>query len=116
MYNKISSIILNSGKANGLSDVFIAQPDSLKENLAGKVFIIADIGGKKAEGRKILDFLISSLNETYYNDEKILLRDYVFPLTGSYKIPRATYRRFIENSSVSVRDQVSQLLGLNAST
>ncbi len=75
MYNKISSIILNSGKANGLSDVFIAQPDSLKENLAGKVFIIADIGGKKAEGRKILDFLISSLNETYYNDEKILLRD-----------------------------------------
>ncbi len=75
MYNKISSIILNSGKANGLSDVFIAQPDSLKENLAGKVFIIADIGGKKAEGRKVLDFLISSLNETYYNDEKILLRD-----------------------------------------
>jgi len=75
MYNKISSIILNSGKANGLSDVFIAQPDSLKENLAGKIFIIAEIGGKKAEGRKIFDFLISCLNDTYYNDEKILLRD-----------------------------------------
>lgn len=75
MYNKISSIILNSGKANGLSDVFIAQPDSLKENLAGKIFIIAEIGGKKAEGRKIFDFLIASLNDTYYNDEKILLRN-----------------------------------------
>lgn len=75
MYNKISSIILNSGKANGLSDVFVAQPDSLKENLAGKIFIIAEIGGKKNEGRKIFDFLIASLNETYYNDEKILLRD-----------------------------------------
>ncbi|MEI6529050.1 MAG: hypothetical protein WCN88_01420 [Candidatus Falkowbacteria bacterium] len=75
MYNKISSIILNSGKANGLSDVFVAQPDSLKENLAGKIFIIAEIGGKKTEGRKIFDFLIDSLNETYYNDEKILLRD-----------------------------------------
>jgi CRISPR/Cas system-associated protein endoribonuclease Cas2 len=75
MYNKISSIILNSGKANGFSDVFVAQPDSLKESLAGKIFIIAEIGGKKTDGRKIFDFLISSLNDTYYNDEKILLRD-----------------------------------------
>ena len=75
MYNKISSIILNSGKANGLSDVYIAQPDSLKESLAGKVFIIAEIGGKKTDGRKVLDFLISSIDDNYYNDEKILLRD-----------------------------------------
>ena len=75
MYNKISSLILNSGKANGLSDVFIAQPDSLKESLAGKVFIIAEIAGKKTDGRKVFDFLISSLDENYYNDEKILLRD-----------------------------------------
>lgn len=75
MYNKISSIILNSGKVNGLSDVFIAQPDSLKESLAGKVFIIAEIGGKKSEGRKVLDFLIANIHENYYNDEKILLRD-----------------------------------------
>jgi len=75
MYNKIAPIILNSGKANGLSDVFVAQPDSLKESLAGKIFIIAEISGKKTDGRKILNFLISSLNDTYYNDEKILLRD-----------------------------------------
>lgn len=75
MYNKIAPIILNSGKANGLSDVFIAQPDSLKESLAGKIFIIAEISGKKTDGRKVLNFLISSLNDTYYNDEKILLRD-----------------------------------------
>ncbi len=75
MYNKIAPIILNSGKANGLSDVFVAQPDSLKETLAGKIFIIAEISGKKTEGRKILNFLISSLNDNYYNDEKILLRD-----------------------------------------
>jgi len=75
MYNKISSIILNTGKASSFSDVFVAQPDSLKESLAGKIFIIADIGGKKTDGRKIFDFLISSLNNTYYNDEKILLRD-----------------------------------------
>jgi hypothetical protein len=75
MYNKIASIILNSGKTTGLSDVFVAQPDALKENLAGKIFVLAEIGGKKTEGRKIWNFLISSLNDNYYNDEKILLRD-----------------------------------------
>jgi len=75
MYNKIASIILNSGKTTGLSDVFVSQPDALKENLAGKIFVLAEIGGKKAEGRKIWNFLIASLNDNYYNDEKILLRD-----------------------------------------
>ncbi len=66
---------MNSGKSNGLSDVYIAQPDSLKESLAGKIFIVADIAGKKTDGRKVLDFIIASLQETYYNDEKILLRN-----------------------------------------
>jgi len=75
MYNKISSIILNSGKSSGFSDVFIAQPDSLKEGLAGKVFIVAEIGAKKNEAKKIFEFLIDSLDENYYDDEKILLRD-----------------------------------------
>ena len=75
MYNKIAPIILNSGKSSGLSDVFVAQPDSLKETLAGKIFIVAEISGKKAEGRKILNFLISNLDDNYYNDEKILLKD-----------------------------------------
>lgn len=75
MYNKISSIILNSGKSSGFSDVFVAQPDSLKEGLAGKFFVIAEIGAKKNEAKKMFDFLISSLETYYYDDEKILLRD-----------------------------------------
>ncbi len=75
MYNKISPIILNSGKANGVSDVFISQPDALKENLAGKIFVLAEIEGRKNDSRKILDFLISNLEDYYYNDEKIVLRD-----------------------------------------
>ncbi len=74
MYNKIASIILNSAKAAGLSDVYVAQPDSLKENLAGKIFVLAEIGGKKNEGRKIFDFLVAALNDNYYNDDKILFR------------------------------------------
>lgn len=75
MYNKISSIILNSSKSSGFSNVFIAQPDSLKEGLAGKAFVIAEIGAKKTDAKKIFDFLIKSLDENYYEDEKILLRD-----------------------------------------
>jgi len=75
MYNKIASIILNSSKADGLSNVFVAQPDSLKENLAGKIFVLAEINSKKNDGKKIFDFLVSALNDNYYNDEKILFRD-----------------------------------------
>lgn len=74
MYNKIASIILNSGKAAGLNDVYVAQPDTLKENLAGKVFVLAEISGKKSEAKKIFDFLIAALQDSYYNDEKIMLR------------------------------------------
>ena len=74
MYNKIAQIILNSGKASGASGVFVAQPDSLKESLAGKIFVLGEVGGKKTEGEKIINFIISDLNDNYYNDEKILLR------------------------------------------
>ena len=77
MYNKISSIILNSGKGNGLNDVYVAQPDTTKEGLAGKVFLLAEISGKKSDGQKIFDFLIDAVEDNYYNDEKILLRDKV---------------------------------------
>jgi len=75
MYNKIASLILNSAQSAGFSDVFVAQPDALKENLAGKFFVLAEIGGKRSDGQKIFDFLKASLEENYYNDEKILLRD-----------------------------------------
>ena len=75
MYHKISSIILNTGRASGFGDIFISQPDVAKESLAGKFFVIAEVEGKKTEARKIFEFLIGSLEETYYEDEKIFLRD-----------------------------------------
>ena len=75
MYYKIARLILNTAKTLGMSDVYIAQPSSLKENLAGKVFILAEIGGKPNDARKIFDYLVASLEDNYYNDEKIALRD-----------------------------------------
>jgi len=73
MYNKIAPIILNLAKAQGSGAVYVSQPDSEKEKLAGKIFILAEITGKKSESDKFLDFLISELEENYYSDEKILL-------------------------------------------
>lgn len=76
MYNKIASIILNSGKNNNYSgEVFVSQPDSSKERLAGKIFVLAEMEGKKNETQKIINFLINIFDYNYYGDEKILLRD-----------------------------------------
>ena len=73
MYNKIAPIILNSGKASGASIVFISQPETQKEKIAGKLFVLAEIASKKSEGEKIINFLIAELEDNYYNDEKVLL-------------------------------------------
>jgi hypothetical protein len=76
MYNKIASIILNSGKNNNYAgEVFVSQPDSNKERLAGKIFVLAEIEGKKSETQKVINFLVNIFDYNYYGDEKILLRD-----------------------------------------
>jgi len=78
MYNKIASIILNSGKnLNYAGQVFVSQPDAEKERLAGKIFVLAEIEGKKNETQKIINFLVNIFDYNYYGDEKILLRDKV---------------------------------------
>lgn len=76
MRNKISSFLLNSAKSKGLSDIYVAQIDTIKESLAGKIFVLAEFSnGKKSDWKKIFDFIVSSLEENYYNDEKLLLKD-----------------------------------------
>ena len=76
MYNKVAPIILNSGKNNNYAgEVFVSQPDANKERLAGKIFVLAEIEGKKSETQKIINFLINIFDYNYYGDEKILLRD-----------------------------------------
>lgn len=78
MYNKIASIILNSGRNNNYTgEVFVSQPDANKERLAGKIFVLAEIEGKKSDTQKIINFLVNFFDYNYYGDEKILLRDRV---------------------------------------
>ncbi len=76
MYHKISSLMLNLAKApSGHREIFVAQPDNVTEKMAGKVFIIFELEAKKSDAKKILDFLINGIDEFYYQDEKIFLRD-----------------------------------------
>lgn len=76
MYNKIASIILNSGKnQHYASEVFVSQPNSEKEKLAGKIFVLAEIEGKKNESQKIINFLINFFDYNYYGDDKLLLKE-----------------------------------------
>ncbi len=78
MYYKISSIILNTDKKNSnASDLYIAQPDEHKEELAGKLFIMIEIESKKSSALKIQNFLIGNINYNYYQNENILLREKV---------------------------------------
>ena len=75
MHSKISPIILNSEqKADMLSEIFIAQPNTNQEKIAGKLFILLEITAQnKNTSRQLARFIISELDENYYN-EKIKLK------------------------------------------
>jgi hypothetical protein len=76
MYYKIASILLNNEQKTGVaSDIFIAQPDTAKESLVGKLFILAEIQTQSSEAPKILEFLIKNINFNYYQNEKIILKE-----------------------------------------
>lgn len=76
MYNKIASIILNSGRNDDYAgEAYVAQPDTTKERLAGKIFVLAEMTGRKSDAQKIISFLANVFEYNYYGDEKILLRD-----------------------------------------
>lgn len=78
MYNKISQLLITPGaKSSTTSDIFVAQPDSNKETLVGKVFALIEIESKKVSDLKIINFLTENLNNNYYQNEKMILRERV---------------------------------------
>ncbi len=81
MHYKIAQLSLSPGRnASTSGDVFVAQPDSIKEDLAGKLFIIIEIENSTTKDLKIINFLIDNLHHNYYNSEKILLRERISTL------------------------------------
>lgn len=78
MYYKIGQLIMTPGtKAATTCEVFVAQPDADKEELVGKLFVMIEIESKKARDLKIINFLIENLNNNYYQNEKMILRERV---------------------------------------
>ncbi|MEI7620152.1 MAG: hypothetical protein WCJ57_01110 [Candidatus Falkowbacteria bacterium] len=76
MYTKIAPITINTEKkANGAAKIFIAEPEPAQEQLAGKLFILIEVEAKKSDANKIIDFVISDINENYYQNEKLMLRE-----------------------------------------
>lgn len=76
MYHKISSLMLNTGKSStGHREIFVAQPDKITEKLAGKVFILLEVEGKRNDCKKMMEFLVDAIDNYYYQDEKIFIRD-----------------------------------------
>ncbi len=81
MFYKLASISLTSTQKNNTStEVYISQPDTNKEALAGKLFILAEIESDRVGALKVINFLINNLNHNYYNNEKILLRERISTL------------------------------------
>jgi hypothetical protein len=78
MNYKIAQFILTPGQRNELvHEIYIAQPDANKEALAGKLFALIEIEAKKADSLKIINFLINTLSHSYYQNEKMILRERV---------------------------------------
>lgn len=75
MSNKIANISLNLEQKNAYGRVFISEPDERHEKVAGRLFALIEIEGEKQKAKKITDFIIAELNEHYYQNEKIELRE-----------------------------------------
>ena len=85
MYYKIAQLILTPGqKANSTNEIFVAQPNANKENLAGRLFILIGIESKKADNLKVINFLIDRLNHNYYQNEKLILCERIKGLKPEY--------------------------------
>ena len=78
MNYKIAQFILTPSQRSELvHEIYIAQPDANKEALAGKLFALIEIESRKADSLKIINFLINTLNHSYYQNEKMILRERV---------------------------------------
>ncbi len=102
MQYKIAQLILTPGhRAATTNEVFISQPDANREVLGGKLFILAEINSKNNYDRKILDFLLDNIFTSYYNNEKIILRE---------KITSIKVEHIFETSLMSVNNSLVNFL------
>lgn len=112
MNYKLAQLLLTPGKnANSISEIFVAQIDNHKEFLAGKLFILLEIGKNDSASIKIANFLIDSLNHNYYQSEKILLREKISTLKVEHIFEAAlaktnkNFKDYLDNSKISISNK-----------
>ena len=110
MDHKIGQLILTPGKnANTVCDIFVTQVDSHKEYLAGKLFILIEIGENNANSLKIINFLIDTLSHNYYQSEKILLREKITTLKVEHIFEAAlaktnkNFKDYLESAKIKTK-------------
>ena len=108
---KLATINSGTAKKGGpASDIYIAQPDSIKEALAGKLFILVEIESPYSNSIKIINFLIDRLNTNYYQNDKLLLRERISTLKVEHIFEAALaktnqdYLNWLGNEKIKARE------------
>ncbi len=102
MNYKFAQLIQTPGKKRKtMSDVYIAQVDSQKEELAGKLFILTEINENTTNSLKIINFLTDSIVQNFYQNEKLLLRE---------KMPGLKVEHIFEASLTKTNKQFTDFL------
>ena len=101
---KLSQLLLSSSKKNSICDIYIAQPDSFKEELAGRLFIVIEINSLKHHYQKVKDFLINNIDKNYYQNEKIIIRERMPSITVEH-IFEATLAKVNKNFADFLQDE-----------
>lgn len=117
MYYKIAQLMLASNqRANTVSEIFIAQPDANKESLVGKLFVLAELEINKTDGLKLVNFLIDNLNQNYYQNEKILLREKISSLKVDHIFESAlaktnkNFVKFLETEKITINPSLINII------
>lgn len=112
MNHKLAQLSLStSNKTGSTGDIFISQPDSNKESLAGKLFILIEINSKELEALKLINFLIDNINHNYYQNEKIILRERIPTLTIEHIFEAAlakinkNFFEYVKNEKISIKPE-----------
>ncbi|MEI7498780.1 MAG: hypothetical protein WCK11_05915, partial [Candidatus Falkowbacteria bacterium] len=76
MYYKLAQLILTPSQKTGtIGEVYVAQPDSNHEKIAGRLFIVIEMPASTPGGIKFINFLINDFTHNYYQNEKLILRE-----------------------------------------
>ncbi len=74
MSYKLAPLVVKPGpKIGTASQIFLSQPDQEQNDLAGRLFLLAEFESKKADDLKLLDFIIEEANRHYYQNSKLLI-------------------------------------------